>query len=160
MIGKVKLTVRDNGKVCKELTSNNLVVKGGRALIAQSISGKNKENGTFFFINQVGLGTGSSAKEDSNSALTDPVVETLLPTDSVISDANPYAVVFTKTISLKDKGTSGTKTVREAGLYYTQNNQNILFSRYTFPDITLQYNDSHDISLEVEWTISIPSTVS
>lgn len=157
--GNVEITLKDNGVPIKVVRDHNLVVIDGRKLVVKAISGKNRINGVPFYINQIGVGErGGAAPVDSNTSLLNPLIKNLNEeTDIVITDANPDRVVFTHTISLKDFSGISEKTIQEAGLFYQENGQTKLFSRYVFPQLSLVFNSEHDISATIVWTISVPA---
>lgn len=157
--GDVEITLKDNGSPIKTIRNHNLVVANGRKLVVKAISGKNIIGGTPFFISKIGVGErGGAAPVDSNVSLLNPLIKNLnAATDVEITDENPDRVVFTHTISLKDFSGVSEKTIQEAGLFYEENGQIKLFSRYVFPQLSLVFNSEHDISATIVWTISVPA---
>lgn len=108
----------------------------------------------------MGVGDGGAlAATDGNLTLQNPIYSNLVPaTDIEIPEDALDTVVFTHTISLKNfSGGLDRKTVNEAGLFYEKNGTLKLFSRYTFPEINLYYTPESDISIEIQWTISVPA---
>lgn len=159
--GRVCITVKDNGEEIAKIKNHNLVVINGRKFITKAIAGFNKVGGNFFYVDQIGIGEGGiNAAVDADTTLVNPIYAVInQSTDVEIPDSAPDSVVFTKTISLKDFQGTSTKTVSEAGLFYNEGGTKKLFSRFTFPAINLYYNTEHDISIEVQWTISVPANL-
>jgi len=152
--GAVTIEVLKDGNVVKKFTDHNLVVVNGRKLIALAIAGFNDTSKIEKM--KVGSGTGGTATApvDSNIALEDSA-----PLSSDIGSAdisyNPSQteVTFKKNFALTTAG--ATKTICEAGLFYIMSNNDVLFSRYTFPPMQISANDN--ISINVIWTISVPA---
>lgn len=62
--GEFHIEVRRRGKVIKTFGDHNLVVNSGRVRLAELAAGKNDK-----YITQIGLGTGSAAETEDDTAL-------------------------------------------------------------------------------------------
>lgn len=103
--GSVHLEVRKAGRLVEVETDHNLIVAVGRAKLAKLLGG-----GYSGHITQIGVGTGSAAAADGDTALTDAV---MIPLDSTEYDG--AKVKFNFTIGT---GTANGINIREFGLFF------------------------------------------
>ena len=135
--GEFHLKVFENGNLINEFTDKNLVVKGGKDVIAAMLV-----NGTpSFLIDKISYGSNSTAPANSDVAPLTNNFDKLLDSSSVLSS------VCTFNFSLLTSENNGA-TIEEFGLLL---NGGVLFARKT----GLTINKNNTISIAGTWTVTI-----
>lgn len=114
MRGHVHLEVRKNGKLIDVDDDHNVVVNGGRAMLAGVLGGRDMGN----FITHVGVGTSATAAAETD---TDLVGKVLIAISGATYDG--AKVRFNFTIG---SGQANGLTIRELGLFFSNGT---MFSR-------------------------------
>ena len=131
--------IRD-GKVIDTREVKNLIVDGGKALIATGLSAN-----TDIHFTHIGIGTGTTAAVTGEDKLVDEVLTrgtvTATPTLNVVSFVSTAIV---NSVSIK--------SITEAGLF-NKSSGRTMFSRQVFDPIVLQFSPAD--SLVITWTITV-----
>ncbi len=135
--GEIHLKVFENGKLVQEYKVKNLVVDGGKDGVARLIGNDDPAK----YINQIGVGTGSSAPVAGDATLTSLFKKAV---DSVSFPAT-NKVTFNWTISLAE---ANGLTIAEFGLFMSDDT---MFARRLALTPIVKNNT---ISLSGAWTIS------
>lgn len=138
VIGSLELTLRDsNNRVKERRQVHNLVVQGGRELIASQLA-----EGEIGKPSHMAVGSGESIPDLSQSTLDNELARVALKSTTRSTNTVTYECEFGPTI--------GTGEITESGIF-NGDSAGVMLNRATFGVITKESADT----LTIKWNLSI-----
>ena len=148
---KKQLIDKRTGKVVKEFTDHNLIVKTGRNTLIRLIAGEVTTSVTKMAIGNGGtadLGENAFnpiAPQDGDRALVNQkAIAGLVSRDTNLTETNPK-VTFVGLFDCAEVNS----LINECGLFFADGTT--MFARHTFDTVSLK--DTSNFSLQISWTI-------
>lgn len=136
--GELHIILRDlNGNLITDVTVPNLVVGGGKNIIASRLG-----NGTLTAVYKMSVGTSATTVTTGDIALAAWLADSTLTSTSVSTNTVTYTATF-------GAGVSG--TIQEAGLFNSDSPTAVMLARTTFAVISKSSSDT----LTINWAITI-----
>lgn len=137
--GEVQFLLYDEAGILKETRSHNMIVGGGKNLVASRLS-----SNTESVVTHIGVGSLATAVSASDTALAAQIVRSILTT------AGGTLLANTVTYSTSMGPGVGTGSIVEAGLFNASSG-GTLFARTTFAAISKSALDT----LVINWKITV-----